>query len=456
MPRVPLLCITLAAAALAEDWTRFRGPAGSGVSEDTGFPSELSTTKTLAWRVPVRPGKASPVLTKDRVLLTGAEKGKLYTQCFDRKTGKLLWERAEDQARTETVNTLNHGAAPTPVTDGENVYVFFKDLGLISYDSAGKTRWKTRLGPFTNTMGLGSSPILAGDSVIVTADQMDGSYIAAFDRRNGEIRWKTQRDETDGWGTAIERGGRILTVSRGQFGVHSASTGKREYTMRGVPVAVVSSPVLLDDRMYLFGYGNDEPAPFPARLAKLDKNGDGQLTEDEYGIDPFLLGIAKYTGNRDMIITKEKWEAKQREILGPNGMMALKLESDGNGGIRARELWRYDKSFTGVIPSPVVYGKVVYTVKNGGILTSLDADTGKPLKTGRIDGALGGYSSSPVAADGKLYLASEDGNVAVLKAGGDWSVLSVTDLGEPCHATPALSGGAVYLRTAAALYRFGR
>ena len=91
MSRVPLLCITLAAAALAEDWTRFRGPAGSGVSEDTGFPSELSTTKTLAWRVPVRPGKASPVLTKDRVLLTGAEKGKLYTQCFDRKTGKLLW-----------------------------------------------------------------------------------------------------------------------------------------------------------------------------------------------------------------------------------------------------------------------------------------------------------------------------------------------------------------------------
>ena len=450
------LLLIFALPLAAEEWTRFRGPNGSGVSSDTGFPGELTPARNLTWRTAARRGKSSPVLTKDRVFLTGAEKGKLYTQCFDRKTGKLLWERAEDQPRTETVNKLNHEAALSPVTDGENVYVFFKDFGMVSYDAAGKTRWKTPLGPFTNTMGLGASPIIAGDFVVVTADQMDGGFMAALDRRNGEIRWKTAREERDGWSTPIVRDGKIITVSRGQFGVHSAATGKREFSARGVPAAMVSSPVMVGDRVYFFGYGNDEPPPFSTRLAKLDKNGDGQLTPDEYGGDLVLLGIAKYIGNGDMIVTQEKWDAKQREILGPNGMMAYQIERGEAGAIGAHELWRFEKGFTNLIPSLVVYDKVVYVVKNGGILTSFNADTGKVFKTGRVEGALGGYSASPVAADGKVYLASEDGAVAVLKAGADWSLLSVTDLGEPCFATPALAGGSVYLRTDAALYRFGR
>ena len=109
----------------------------------------------MVWRSAVRPGKSSPVLTARHVFLTGFEDNKLYTQCFDRKSGKLLWERAEERARNPMANALNHPAALTPVTDGENVYVFFKDLGLLSYDAAGKLRWKVPLGPFANSMGLG-------------------------------------------------------------------------------------------------------------------------------------------------------------------------------------------------------------------------------------------------------------------------------------------------------------
>jgi outer membrane protein assembly factor BamB len=123
-----------------------------------------------------------------------------------------------------------------------------------------------------------------------------------------------------------------------------------------------------------------------------------------------------YKGNRDLIVTKEKWDLKQREIVGLNSLIAMRIEHDP---MRARELWRYDKNFTGVIPSPIVYRCVVYVVKNGGILTPFDAETGKVLRMARIPGAPGGYSSSPVAAEGRLYISSEEGKVAVLRAGGD-------------------------------------
>jgi outer membrane protein assembly factor BamB len=224
--------------------------------------------------------------------------------------------------------------------------------------------------------------------------------------------------------------------------------------LRGLPTTVVGSPVIADGILYVQGYGSDAPAPFSQRLEKLDKNKDGQLSKEEYLDDPFLGGIAKYVGNRDLVITEEEWNAKQREIIGPNCLVAYQLEYDARGVLTPRELWRYEKSFTGVIPSPLVYQGVLYFVKNGGILTALDARTGAVRKTGRVPGALGGYSSSPVAADGKIYLASEDGNLAVLRAGADWEVLSVDPIAESCYATPALSEGAIYLRTDQALYRF--
>lgn len=161
------------------------------MAKDSGYPAEFNKHKNLAWRTPVRPGKSSPVLTRHHVFLTSFDQGKLFTGCYDRETGKLLWERSEDRNRHGLANVLNDPASITPVTDGENVYVFFQDFGLISYDAAGKLRWKVPLGPFSNAMGLAASPIIAGDLVILVADQVEGrSYIAAFDRRNGETGGK--------------------------------------------------------------------------------------------------------------------------------------------------------------------------------------------------------------------------------------------------------------------------
>lgn len=454
------LLLAVCAVAAGEDWARFRGPNGGGVAAGTGYPAAFKKDANVLWRTPARPGKSSPILTNHHVFLTGFDDGKLYTQCFDRQTGKLLWERSVVKGHDFLANRLNHPAGITPVTDGENVFSFFKDYGFVAYDARGNTLWKAPMGPFNAVMGLGAAPVLAGANVVLLADQVEGSYIAALDRKNGELRWKAAREEGEGWGTPLllapaKRTPYVLTASRGQFGAYTVDGGKRVSTLRGLPTTVVGSPVIDNGVLYVQGYGSDEPAPFAPRLEKLDKNHDGRLSQDEYLDDAFLAGIAKYVGNRDMVITEEEWLTKQKEVLGPNCLVAYQLEYDSAGKIVPRELWRYEKSFTGVIPTPLVYRGVLYFVKNGGILTALDAKTGAVLKTGRVTGALGGYSSSPVAADGKIYLASEDGNVAVIQAGAQWEVLSTTSLGESCYATPALSGGDVFLRTDEALYRFG-
>ena len=153
---------------------------------------------------------------------------------------------------------MNHSAAITAVTDGENVYSFFKDYGLISYDPEGNVRWKAPLGPFSNSMGHSSCPIVAGDNVVLVIDQMVDSYIAAFDRRNGEIRWKTPREEMEGWATPLlyqpaSTAPLVLTASRGQLGAHRVDNGKRLWSRTGLSPSVVASPILEKDTIFTFG-----------------------------------------------------------------------------------------------------------------------------------------------------------------------------------------------------------
>ena len=460
-----VLVLIASSLAGAEEWDRFRGPNGSGVSNSTGFPTEFGKSKNLLWRTPVRPGKSSPVLTRRHIFLTAFEDGKLYTQCFDRASGKLLWERFVTRTRTEVVNALNHPAAITAVTDGENVYAFFYEYGLVSYSPAGELRWEVKLGPFSNAMGHASSPIIAGGNVILVMDQMLGSYIAAFDQRNGETRWRTPREELEGWATPLlyqPPGGvpAIVTTGRGQLGAHLVSDGTRLWTRSNLAPSVVASPILDKDTLYTFGYGFDDMSPFATPLAKYYKNHDGQLSPDEYGDDAYLLGVGRFVGNKDGIVTKEKWEARRRISMAPSSLLSIRLEPGatkaGDGKSLTKELWRYEKSFVGVVPSPLLYDGVLYIVKNGGILTTFDSKSGEVAKAARLTGALGAYSASPVAAEGKVFLASEEGKVTVLKASRDWEITAISDLGEGCFATPALAEGHIYIRTSEALYRFGK
>lgn len=452
--RVAFLLIA-ASLAHAGEWSRFRGPNGAGISTAAGFPVEFGRAKNATWRAPVRPGKSSPVLTAKHVFLTGFENQSLYTQCFDRFTGKLLWERSQAVNGNASVNQLNHPAAITPVTDGANVYVFFQDYGLLSYSPAGKLRWRVPLGPFTNSQGLGAAPILAGKLVILQIDQIEGSFLAAYTASSGQLQWKVSREESESWGTPLlfERPGaglEILTVGANQIGGHRVADGKRTFTFSGASPSMVSSPILSGTTLYAFGYGFQTSMPFSRILDRSDKNKDGIITPDEYGGVNVLRAAGRYMGNGDGTVNEEKWNLWNRHVHGPTGLFAIDLAN-----LEPRLLWRHDKGFESVIPSLLHHQGILYSVKNGGILTSFDAATGEVTKTARIPGALGGYSASPVLAEGMLYFASEEGKVAVIRPGRQWELAHLNDLQEEIFATPALSSGKIFLRTASALYCFG-
>lgn len=446
--RIAVLVFALALGAAAQEpWSRFRGRNGTGVAEGTGYPAKLEDP---VWRAAARPGKSSPVLTQTRIFLTAFDEGRLYTQCFDRATGQLLWERSVERRREATMNRLNEPAAISPVTDGENVYVFFRDAGLLSYGGDGGLRWQTPLGPFANSMGHASSPVLAGGRLILQADQKHDSYLAALDTADGEIVWRTPRQEGEGWATPVAFQNGVLTTSRGWLAAHAADDGKRLWGLQSLSPAIVASPAVAGDTLYTFGYGNESIESFRSGFDNRDEDGDGRLTAEEYGASAFMAGVARHDGDRDGVLTREEYLTAAAATIAPSRLFAFRLSATGP----PRELWRYERSFNHVIPSPLVYEGLLYFVKNGGILESLDAATGEPLKRGRLREAIGGYSASPVAADGKIYLASEDGKIVTVAAGRQWTALETSDLGEEVFATPALSQGAVFVRTAAALYRF--
>jgi outer membrane protein assembly factor BamB len=272
------------------------------------------------------------------------------------------------------------------------------------------------------------------------------------------VRWKIPREEMDGYATPLlyQPAGAapaLVTASRGQLGAHRVDTGERLWSWAKLAPSQVASPILVDDRLFLFGYGNDTAAPFASRLQRYDKNGDGKLSADEFGEDAYLRGVALFVGNKDGIVTKEEFDFRQSMAVAPSSLLAIQLGRDPAAA--PSEVWRYEKNFVNVVPSPLHYEGFLYVLKNGGLFTSFDSKTGNVEKAGRVEGALGGYSASPVAAEGKIFLASEEGKITVLKAGREWDVLQVNDLDEACYATPALAGGHIYVRTNNALYRFG-
>ena len=172
-------------------WTRFLGPNGTGVAPGGGYPT--IGPSTLAWKRLLPMGKSSPVLTDKHIFLTAQRDTTPLVICLDKRTGEILWERAVQAQRQESRHPKNAVSAPTPVTDGENVYSLFADFGLIAHDSSGNRRWEVRIPPTTTLYGVGTSPILVGNDVVLQIDGYDNTYIAAFDRATGTQRWRTAR-----------------------------------------------------------------------------------------------------------------------------------------------------------------------------------------------------------------------------------------------------------------------
>ncbi len=451
----------------ASDWDRFRGPNGSGVNEAQGLPVEFGVDKNMRWRVALPPGHSSPILVGDRIFLTAYEGDKLLTFSLERGTGKILWRREAPRTRKEPLDNRNSPASPSPTSDGKNIYVSFGDYGLVSYGFDGNERWHTPLGPFNNVYGMGSSPVVVDDEVVLVCDQSSGSYIAAFALADGKMRWKTPRPEAlSGHSTPSiikDADGTSLIVAPASFrmDVYSAKTGEIVWYLHGLASEMKSVPVIDGDTIYINGYNTPENdpgkqvavAPFDEVLKKFDKNGDGKISIDEAPDQRTKTYFPFIDLNKDGVMDAEEWKMFAATMAATNSLMAIKAGLHGDvttTGVK----WQFHKSIP-QLPSVVLYRGIIYMINDGGVLTTLDAKTGEVFKQARLRAVSDKYFASPVAADGKIYFAAHSGTVAVLKAGGDQELLAANKLDEDIYATPAIADGRIYVRTVSFLYCFG-
>lgn len=455
-----LICLFLMAGLRAEEWRQLRGANGAGVSQSRGVPIAFGPTRNVVWKSSLPAGKSSPVFAGKRIFLTGHEGEKLITLAVDRETGQILWKAAIERARVERRNKLNDAAAPTPVTDGTNVYAFFADFGLVSYDAEGRERWRMPLPPMPSMQGVSASPLLAGDKLILVVDQAADSYMLALAARNGETLWKKERRPAPGGAYAspvLFGANQFVTFSPFELAGFSVDTGEKLWWVGGLPPQPKATPVVAGDTIFAYArsfFGDALPVipVFATALEQNDANKDGFITKEEAPDGPAKQFFGVVDRNKDGKVDAREWETMM-EVAAPKSTL-LAVRPEGRGDLTAKAVrWQFFRNIPDV-PMPLLYADLLYMVQNGGILSVLDPATGAVKKQGRLTGALGDYYASPVAADGKIFAANQEGKIAVVRAGPDWEVLAVNDMGEECYATPAIVEGDLYVRAGASFYRF--
>ena len=472
-----LLLITLAQSAPppASDWSRFRGANGLGISRTTGLPTEFGPARNVAWKTPLPPGHSSPVLSADRIFLTGHDGDALLVLGLDRASGRELWRRALPRSRKDRLDGPNGPASPSAATDGSHVYAFFQDFGLVSFTSDGRERWRLPLGPFNLAYGFGASPIVVDGAVLLPVDQDSGSYLLAVDAATGSVRYKVDRPGViSGYSTPAiyqpENGPKQIIIPESfQLSAYSIADGRRVWWVRGLACEMKSVVSMDGDTAYVNGWGfpQNQPGaqvgtvPFAAGLARYDRNKDGRVGKDEISGDEPMdrmlrgnYGFPAFDLDRNDTLDAREWEVFRAMLASENGLLAITL--GGRGDMTASAIkWRYQRPVPQV-PSTLLYQGVLFMVNDSGILISFDPASGTVLKQGRLKGAIDKYFASPVAADGHVFLVSQDGTVSVVTAKGDWEIVAVSALEDEVYATPAIADHRVYVRTKSALYSFER
>ena len=466
------LCVLVPAHLLigssVPDWSRFRGPNGSGISTAANVPTEFGPQKNRLWRQALPGGHSSPILHGDRIYLTAFRGDTLLTIGLDRITGRILWEREAPPVKTKTIDKRNNPASPSPAVEENAIYVFFPDYGLLAYDASGKERWKMPLGPFTNMYGMGASPVIVGDLVVLACDQSVGSFIMAVNKRTGRVQWKVDRPEAkSGHSTPVVwRGpdGKNQVLVPGSFllTAYDAGTGRKLWWVGGLSFEMKSTPVMGTDTIYVNGYGapvNDPgnkvtvpPADDVWKTA--DADGNGVLTKSEFPkfTQAFWFDVADLDVSGSL--SRDEWAYYRAALDSENGMLAIRLGGSGDMTDTAIR-WKYRRSVP-QLPSPLLYHGVLYMVNDNGIITTLDPETGDLIKQGRLAGAPGPHFASPTAADGHIFFTSEAGAIVVVSPGGDLTPVAINNLAEDTYATPAFADGRIYVRTTSALYAFGK
>ena len=475
MRLVAIAAVLFSIGASDPDWSRFRGPNGTGIANTTGLPSEFGPDKNVLWKVAIPGGHSSPVLTPTHIFMTGIDGDKLVVFALDRASGKELWRREVPRRQAGRIENVNGPASPSPVTDGANVYAFFQDYGLIAFAADGKERWRLPLGPFNMFYGFGASPIVVDDVVVLPVDQDTGSYLLGVDAKTGKQRYKIDRPGViSGYSTPTVyepkgAGKQLLIPESFQLSAYDVKDGHRVWWIRGLACEMKSVVSIEGDTAWINGWGFAQNQPgtqiptisWEEGLKVYDKNKDGKIAPEEATgapeprLDRILrvaAGFPAFDRNRDGLLDEGDWAVMRAMLGAENGLLAVKLGGKGDvtdGAIK----WKYTKPVPQV-PSTLLYKGVLFMVNDSGILLSIDPATGNVLKQGRLKGAIDKYFASPVGADGKVFLVSQDGTASVVDAKGEWEILAVNPLQDEVFATPAIADGKIYLRTKSTLYAF--
>ena len=399
---IALLTVFISPTGEARDWPEFRGPSGQGHSTDRDLPIEWSESQNVSWKVAVPGlGWSSPVVADGRAWITTAtrqDQGSLRLLAFDITTGQETLNvevfRIDDLRAPNPKNSL---ASPSPIIDGDHVYVHFGSYGTAALTTAGEIVWSTQF-TYKSQHGNGGSPIVYGDLLILSCDGFDNAFVVALDKRTGEIRWKTEREHpvSQAYSTplVIAVGGQDQIVSVGAFRTtaYDPETGRELWWVR------------YDD-----GFSN---VPRPVF-------GHGLVFISTGFQVPSMLAV-RADGSGDVTSTHVAWTLRRGAPL---------------------------------TPSPLLVGDELYVVNDRGILTCIAATSGETHWQERIGG---NYSASPVFADGRIYFQSEEGKTTVVKPGIEFRALSTNRLNESTLASMAVSSGSFFLRTSGHLYRIAQ
>lgn len=471
MKRLPwsvMLACAVAGGVLAADssgaaqyFRSDRGVAGGGVGP---LPDRFDRAENLCWRRPLEPGHSTPVVHEGKIFLTVHGGAELATVALDAKSGEVLWRRVAPTTRIEPHHQIGSPATATPACDGQRVYVFFGSYGLICYDLEGKQLWDLPMGPFQDEFGAGSSPIVVDDKVIVHQDHDVDSFIMAVDRYTGRQIWKTARpDAVRSYSTPAvwTRDGQkeLLAAGALELASYDLNTGKKRWWINGLARIVIPIPVPADNMIYMASWspGADSGArisllSWQQAVEKWDANKDGKLTKPEIDDREVLSRFYRMDLDQTGLLDQGEWD-RHSDVFKRAQNAILALKPNGTGNLTDSALvWKYQRGVP-YVATPLVDHGMVWLVKDGGIITKLDAASGKILQEERA-GGLGSYYASPVAGDGKVYFASEQGVLTVVANQREWNVISTHEFSEKIYATPVIQPQRIYIRTEKALYCF--
>lgn len=488
----PLFVCLLSLSASAETWNQFRGPNGSGVAAEGSTPPVTMTEENMAWKAPVGTGLSAPVLSKNHVYLTAIEDGRFFTLAFDKKTGKEVWRKEAPEVPLQKVHKANTPASPSVLADDKGIFVYFGSYGLIAYDHQGKQRWTKQIPAPRSLYGTSTSPITYGEHLILVVDneenleesRLSKSKIYCLKKENGDVAWETQRPFVrSGWSTPTiwkhNDGEELVVLGSGRVDGYDPKNGEEKWFAKGFSRETIAVPVQGNGHVYissaqLGGVADDkiDPEPFWQAMLRFDANKNGAFDKDEItehfswvlrpelplGHPGFGLPLPRDATNRkrrqegifrsidknkDGKWTKEEYVGHMANRRGRPLLMAI--SPGGKGDIKDTHVsWELNRSIPEV-PSPIFYQDQIYLVRNGGILAAVETEKGKQLYRGRL-GSTGGYSASPVAANGHLYLLSDEGVISVVKAGKKFELVHKFQLSEAATVTPAIDSNTIYLR----------